>query len=222
MTPTLLDLKAGRQFLSGRFLISVDTTEKRIAFTFDDGPNPRNTPRLLEMLARKDIPATFFLVGRNIKRFPELAGEIVAAGHDVGNHTYNHIPLTLLPDAGIRRELRRTDGLIQMITGSGAPFVRPPMGWFSNRVLQIFREMNYCPVLGNIYPKDSSRPGKRAIVDRVLQRIEPGSIVILHDGGWHSHVDRGQTLDAVDSITDQLGEDGYGFDKLSDLMQLSR
>ncbi len=221
MSPSLIDLKAGRSFLSRNFLMSINTNEKRIALTFDDGPNPRNTPKLLDLLASKEIPATFFLVGRNIRRYPEIAREIFAAGHDLGNHTFHHVPLPLLPGRLVCRELKKTSEAIAGITGSNPRFVRPPMGWFTNRILEIFRERTLYPVLGNIYPRDSIRPGVETIVQRVLERVEPGSIVILHDGGWRAGVDRGQTIEAVDRITDQLGVMGYGFDLLGDLLARS-
>ncbi len=221
MSPTLLDLKAGRNFLRDKFLISIATGERRVALTFDDGPNPRNTPRLLDLLDRKKISASFFLVGKYVRHFREVADRIVADGHDIGNHTYHHYPLTLLPSRVIRAELRRTGDLLEEIAGTPVRFVRPPMGWFSRRVLEIFRDMNYCPVLGNVYPQDSNRPGAEVIAHRVVSRMEPGSIVILHDGGWHSRIDRSQTIDAVDRMTDQLGEAGYRFDSLSNLVTRS-
>lgn len=217
MSPTLIDTKLGRDYLSRHFLLSVPTARKAVTLTFDDGPNPRNTPGLLKLLDKKSIPAHFFLVGRHLTRHKSIARETVAAGHEVGNHTYHHIPLTLLPSRVIRKELIETEKLLDEIAPDRVHTVRPPMGWFSQRVLNRFRDLDLMPVMGDVYPQDPSRPGVDTIVSRVHARIGPGSIVILHDGGWRDGVDRSQTIEAVDRLTDELGAQGYRFESLSAL-----
>lgn len=217
MSPTLIDTKLGRRYLSRHFLLSVPTSRKAVTLTFDDGPNPRNTPELLKLLDRKRIPGHFFLVGRHLARHASIARETVAAGHEIGNHTYHHIPLTLLPSRVIRKELVETEKLLDEIAPDRVHTVRPPMGWFSQRVLNRFRDLDLLPVMGDVYPQDPARPGVDTIVRRVRARIGPGSIVILHDGGWRDGVDRSQTIEAVDRLTDEMGADGYSFESLSAL-----
>lgn len=217
MNWTLLDNGRVREILDRHFLLRVPTEEKRIALTFDDGPSPRNTPRLLEMLERRGIRATFFLLGLRARQFPELAREIRDAGHEIGNHTHLHLPLPFLPMRWLENEIESALSHIEKATGMRPRYCRPPFGWFSPRVLKALARHGQQPVIGDVYPRDSRNPGVENIVQRVLDRISPGSIIILHDGGWHPRVDRSQTIDAVDRLIDELGNRGYQFQTLSEL-----
>ena len=217
MSPSLLDIASVREYLSKRLLCGVQTPEKRLALTFDDGPNPRNTPALLDMLAAKGIRATFFVVGRRVRRFRDLLAQTAAAGHEIGNHGDHHVPLSPLPAAIIRRELNVCGNLVSAVTGRRPRFMRPPMGWINDKVLETTRELGYEPVIGSIHPQDSRRPGTTTILRRIRRRLEPGAIIILHDGGWRIGCDRSQTIAAVDIITDELLQAGYRFETLSEL-----
>ena len=219
--PSLLDNDAFRGYLKSRILCEVSLREKRVAITFDDGPNPNCTVRLMDMLDSKGIAATFFVVGRFVRRFPEIVADAANRGHEIGNHTDHHIPLSVVPDFVVRREIDVVGRLVREAAGTQPRFLRPPMGWFNGRVLSVARGLGYIPVIGSIYPRDSRRPGADAIRERVLRRIEPGAIVILHDGGWRVGIDREQTLEATDRITDTLLEEGYQFDTLSGLVDRS-
>lgn len=216
---SLLDNDQVRAYLNRRILCEVETDEPVIALTFDDGPSPRHTPELLDMLAARSIPATFFLVGRRVRRFGEIARRIVEAGHEVGNHTDRHVPLSALPSPVIRRELRVTGELIKDRAGVEPRFMRPPFGWFNDRVLKISRAMGYRPVIGSIHPRDSRKPGTGFIVSHVTGRAAAGGIIILHDGGWRVSSDRKQTVDAVARITDDLTARGFRFVTLSGLVE---
>jgi len=217
LTWTPLDNRHVRSVLDRHFLLSVPTEEKRIALTFDDGPSPRNTPALLELLARRDVRATFFLLGLRAQQFPSLAGELSEAGHEIGNHTHLHLPLPFLPQRWLHGEIERALDQIERATSVRPRYCRPPFGWFSRRVLDALAHHGQQPVIGNVYPRDSRNPGREKIVSRVMDRITPGSIVILHDGGWHPNVDRSQTIEAVDELIDRLGAQGYRFQTLSEL-----
>jgi peptidoglycan-N-acetylglucosamine deacetylase len=184
MRRSLLDVPSVRRRLEQHLLCSVATEEKRVALTFDDGPHPRHTPRLLDLLESREVSATFFLVGRRVRAFPELARSIVTRGHETGNHGYAHVPLPLVPGPLLAREVDRAGRLIEQVTGARPRFFRPPMGWFTVRSLRAVRRMGYEPVIGTVHPRDSSQPGTEAIVDHVMNRVEPGAILILHDGGW--------------------------------------
>lgn len=208
-------------YIKGRVLCQVETNEKRLALTFDDGPHPKHTPQLLDILKRKGIPATFFVVGKRIKRFPHILKRIAHAGHEIGNHTFHHLPLPLLPSFAIRRQLADTEKLITGATGLRSTFMRPPSGWFTPRVLDVARAMGYRPVIGTVHPLDSRRPGEATIVERVHGRIQPGAIIILHDGGWRLAADRSETVAAADRLTDELLEHGYRFETLSQLAKAS-
>ncbi len=204
--------------LNERILCRLPTTEKRLALTFDDGPHPRHTPRVLELLQRKNVRATFFVVGKRVKRFPELLQRTVELGHEIGNHSYHHWPLPMMPTPMMRRELSVTHELITAAAGITPRFMRPPRGWFDARVLRIARSMGYEPVIGSVHPQDSRRPGASVIIDRVRERIEPGAIIILHDGGWRLGVDRTQTIRAADRLIDELQQSGYRFETMSELL----
>jgi peptidoglycan/xylan/chitin deacetylase (PgdA/CDA1 family) len=218
MKHEILDFQRVRAYLGKRFLCRVPTEEKRVAITFDDGPHPVHTGEILEMCARKGIRATFFVVGRRVRRFPEIAARIAAEGHDLGNHTNHHFPLSILPPSMIRRELAVTHELVLRATGKGPVFFRPPMGWFNDIVVNEAVRMGYRPVIGSIHPHDSRKPGVKTIVEHVLRRIAPGAIIILHDGGWVVGADRSQTVGAVDRLTDNLLADGYRFETLGELV----
>lgn len=214
----LLEIPFVRRYLDRKLLCSVKTGEPRVALTFDDGPNPNNTPKLLDLLGKRKIRATFFLVGKRARRFPELARRIAEEGHEIGNHGMNHVPVILLPPGMVASEARRAGNLLEEVTGKRPRFFRPPMGWFHTPGLKRLRELGYQPVIGNIHPRDFTSPGTDVIVDFVMKRISPGSIVILHDGGWRDGVDRSQTIAATDLLIDHLGERQYRFQTLSELV----
>jgi peptidoglycan/xylan/chitin deacetylase (PgdA/CDA1 family) len=218
MRPSLLDYAVIRNHLAKRLLVSVETTEKRVALTFDDGPNPRHTPELLDLLAEHHVRITFFLVGKRVWRHPELARRIVVDGHEVGNHGMNHIPLPVLPRPLLSREVEEAGELIERASGARPRWFRPPMGWFTDGSLRAVRELGYEPVIGDVHPRDSSRPGADRIVSHVLERILPGSIIILHDGGWSDEVDRSQSIEAVRRLIGLLRERGYELMTLSELV----
>jgi peptidoglycan-N-acetylglucosamine deacetylase len=219
LSPSLLDVESVRDYLARRLIVSVATDRKLLALTFDDGPHPRHTPWLLEMLARKGIVATFFVVGRRVRKFPEILKAIHEAGHEIGNHSDHHVPLSLLPGPVLRREISVCGELVEEVIGHRPRFLRPPMGWINDTVLKTVRDLGYEPVIGSIHPQDSRRPGLQTILRRVRARIEPGAIIILHDGGWRLGVDRSQTLEAVDILTDELLADGYEFMTMSGLLE---
>lgn len=214
MSPSLLEIERIRKYLGQHLLCELETSEKRLALTFDDGPNPHVTPKLLDILQAKDIAATFFVVGRRVRRHGDLVAQTAAAGHEIGNHGDHHVPLSVLPTRLIRRELTVCGDLVAEVTGRRPRFMRPPMGWFNQRVLQVAQDSGLQPVIGSVHPQDSRRPGIGAILRRLRRGIGPGAVIILHDGGWRIGVDRSQTLAAVDVITDELLEAGYRFETM--------
>ncbi len=215
---SLLENDQFRAYLNRRILCEVETPEKVIALTFDDGPNPQHTPALLNLLSARSVPATFFVVGRRVRRFGEIVRRLVTEGHEIGNHTNRHVPLSALPRPLIRRELRVTEELIVKETGAKPKFMRPPFGWYNDRVLSVARAMGYRPVIGSIHPRDSRKPGTEFIVEHVTRRASAGGIIILHDGGWRVTSDRRQSVDAVDRIIDTLAARGFRFVTLSQLV----
>lgn len=145
--------------------------EKRIALTFDDGPHPVYTPQLLSLLGRLRVCATFFLIGKHLKANLDLGREIAQAGHEMGNHTYTHPPLFRLTNAEMISEITRAEELIMKLDSVKPSFLRPPMGLFSRRVLDIVEGQGYKAVVGDVYPRDPHMPGKNKIVQRSAQPI---------------------------------------------------
>jgi len=181
-------------------LCRVEGVADRFALTFDDGPSPRNTPRLLEVLARLGARATFFQLGRNVRRHPELSRRVVEDGHEVGLHDDHHLPPALLPLGLFRREFRAADLAVRAATGTAAHFYRPPFGLLTPAQAARVRRWGYEPVLGDVYPRDPDRPGVERIVARTRAGLRAGSILILHDASGWGDLDRGQTIAAVERI----------------------
>lgn len=207
------------RYLTRWIVCGVHTDEPVCALSFDDGPSRRNTPRLLDLLERHDCRATFFVLGKHVHRSPHLLKRIAAAGHEIGNHTYHHPYLTLCPNWLIRREVEQAGRIIEQIVGERPSLFRPPAGWFNQRTLRVVEDLGYSTVLGDVYPRDPRRPGVQRIVDEVLGRVQPGSIVILHDGSTWGDLDRSQTLEAVDQIIPQLGDRGLRLVTVSELLE---
>lgn len=164
-----------------------------IALTIDDGPDPRWTPQVLALLDRHGLKATFFLVGYRVRTHPGLARRIVAAGHSVGNHTYNHrIPFTGLSAAQIDAEIGNGQTAILEETGYSPRLARTPGGAYDTTILAKIAEHGLIPVNWDVDPKDWSRPGTATIEARLLA-TRPGDILLCHDGGG----DRSQTVAAL-------------------------
>ncbi len=206
--------------LARRILWRVETTEKVVALSFDDGPHPYHTPEILDLLDAHQIPATFFLVGRHVRQHPVLARCIAGGMHEIGNHTLSHRMLPFLRDEKIVHEIRHTGEIIGEVTGRTVQLFRPPMGLFSKRVVDLVEQCGCKAVIGDVYPRDPHRPGREKIYRRVINRVQPGSIIILHDGGNTRHVDRSQTVWAVRQIVQHLLKENYRFVTISQLASL--
>lgn len=206
-----------------RFLLCrVEGVTDRFAMTFDDGPSPRNTPRLLELLAREGARATFFVLGRHVRRAPGLLNRVADEGHEVGLHGDGHWPLPLLHPIESLRQWRRAEDSIREAAGVSPRLYRPPFGWLHPSQARLVAERGYTPVLGDVYPEDPRRPGVERIVHRVVPRLRPGSILILHDASAWGDVDRGQTIDAVQQILIRARDQGLRAVTVGELMAAGR
>ncbi len=190
-----------------------------VALTFDDGPHPEFTPRILDILAAHQAVATFFLIGRHIERQPAITERLVREGHEIANHTYSHRFLIPLPAKSVIEEVTRADGLIRSFDVDAPRWVRPPMGLASSFTLDAIQSCGFRAVVGDVYPRDPHRPGRDVIVRRVTERVRNGSIIILHDSGTTHDVDRTQTVEALPSILRLLTATGRRSMTVSQLLR---
>jgi peptidoglycan/xylan/chitin deacetylase (PgdA/CDA1 family) len=193
--------------------------DRKIYLTFDDGPNERATPAILETLAGAGVPAAFFMVGDHVRRFPDLARRVAGEGHMAGNHTYNHVKLHFAGPKKIRTQLRKTHDAIESVTGVTPRSFRAPHGYRSPFLISIIVDMSYTVFGWTFGVFDTARPGVEEIRRRVRKRLRPGAIVLLHDGdGYDPEGDRMQTANALPGIIEDAQAAGYGFGSLSELL----
>jgi len=204
--------------LFGRVVSRGAKNGDRVYLTFDDGPNSEATPRILDALAEGGAVATFFLVGRHAEMYGDLARQVASAGHDVGNHTYDHRKLHFLGPDAIRRELRSAHHAIAEATGQEPALFRAPHGYRNPFVAREAARLGYTTFgwRGSVF--DTARPGAEEIRRRVARLLEPGAIVLLHDGdGYDPRGDRSQTAAALPGILEDARARGLTFGRLSEL-----
>jgi peptidoglycan/xylan/chitin deacetylase (PgdA/CDA1 family) len=181
----------------------------RIALTYDDGPTPGVTEKILKELDDRQLKATFFMIGNKVRRYPALAREVVAAGHEVGNHTFTHPSLSKLSDQNVISEITQCQDAIGEATGVTPHWMRPPYGAFQNtRQGPMARQEHLGLAYWSVDPRDWSNPGVSTIVSRVLNGAHPGSIILLHDL-------KKQTLAATPAILDGLMERRFNLTTIS-------
>jgi peptidoglycan-N-acetylglucosamine deacetylase len=192
---------------------------KQLALTYDDGPNDPHTPRLLEVLAKHQVHATFFLIGRYVQQRPDIAREIIKAGHAVGNHTFTHPLLTFKSAVEVRRELSDCRSALHDAVGEHSNLFRPPFGGRRPAVLRIVRELSLEPVMWNVTGYDWNAPPSDVIEQKITKQIRGGNVILLHDGG-HKQMgaDRSQTVLATDRLITKYKSDGYEFATIPQMM----
>src|SRR5579864_3623667 len=221
-------LSAGYQSMAptgqwyGRTFTSLPPGTKRLALTYDDGPNDPHTMRLLEILAKHNVRATFFLIGRYVQQRPDIVREIVKAGHVIGNHTFTHPLLTFKTDTEVRKELSDCRSAIQDAVDGHSNLFRPPFGGRRPAVLRIARQLGLQPVLWNVTGYDWNAPPAASIERKVARQIRGGDVILLHDGG-HKQMgaDRSQTVLASDRLISRYKSEGYEFVTIPQMMAKS-
>lgn len=199
-------------------LTHVKTDRPVVALTFDDGPHPVYTPQFLELLDEYGARATFFMIGSQADRYPDIVRRVAAAGHQIGNHSWDHVPFSLLTGKERRRQLRSCR---RALSPYGSPIFRPPNGDLNLAARLDAKLSGYRVVTWNVTGNDWQSEGGSVIAERLVEKIRPGSIVLLHDGLFttlnEKCVDRGPTLEALRIMMDQL--DGqFRFVTVSELM----
>jgi peptidoglycan-N-acetylglucosamine deacetylase len=191
-----------------------DDHDKPIALTFDDGPHATHTPALLAALAELNVKATFFLVGSKVDANPQLARQIAQAGHEIGNHTYRHLYLPAHTGDTVLRELQQTDRAIARVTGVIPTLVRPPYGARSPLTLRAFAAAGKQVALWDVNSWDWKGHSAAVISQQVIERAQPGSVVLMHDVGPNGAA----TVDAVKLIVARLRSRGYCFRSVSEVL----
>jgi peptidoglycan-N-acetylglucosamine deacetylase len=185
---------------------------KCLSLTFDDGPNPEATPRILDALAARGVQATFFVLGRHVERWPRLARRIADEGHVLGNHGYYHRKLHFKSPGYVRRDLQLGTDIIERVAHVRPRYFRAPHGFRSPWVTSIAQSLGQRTVGWSLGVWDSDRPGIEAIVERAVHGVRPGSILLLHDGdGYDPSGDRMQTARAVPLIVDRMLANDFRF-----------
>jgi len=188
-----------------------------VALTFDDGPHPEGTPAVLDLLAASGVKASFFLVGEQVRAFPELAERIAAEGHEVAVHGDRHRVMLRLPSAAIAADLDRAQATIGELTGQRPRFHRPPLGIYSYPGIKIARQMGLEALLWSRWGRDwSAKSTAASISEMVTADLAPGDVLLLHDADWYS--DAGcwrNTLAALPQILKRVSASGLPLQTLS-------
>ena len=211
-------IAAGYQSMSptcqwyGRTFLGLPRGTKQLALTYDDGPNDPHTLRLLEVLARHNARATFFLVGRFVRQRPDIVRALTQAGHVVGNHTFTHPLLTIRSAVEVRRQLSDCRSALEDAIGAHSNLFRPPFGGRRPAVLNVARELGLEPVMWNVTGYDWKAHPAEVIESKVQKQIRGGDIILLHDGGYRQMgADRSQTVLATDHLISRYRPEGYEF-----------
>ncbi|KIL46413.1 polysaccharide deacetylase family protein [Jeotgalibacillus campisalis] len=183
-----------------------DTTEKRIALTFDDGPDKMITPQILDILKEKGVPATFFVVGEQVSYYPQLAKRMVEEGHTIANHTWDHPELSKLYTSQVIQQITSTNEIVEKITGVKANLFRPPYGDYTSADALVFDKLGFKNILWSVDTIDYSGKSAEEILTIVQRDKSPGGIILQHN--FQSSKLQG-TVDALPQMIDQLREEGY-------------
>ena len=193
---------------------SVITEKKRVALTFDDGPHPSLTPKILEILARYNVPATFFMVGQNVINYPMAARAVIEAGHEVGNHTFTHPHLATLNERSIMQEIGRCEDALEELCEYRPHLLRTPQGVLTPSLERCLLEDDYILVLWSLDTRDWDNKSTACIVQTVLDNVKSGDIILMHDYiGYNS-----KTPEALEKIIPALLSQGYEFVTVSALL----
>jgi peptidoglycan/xylan/chitin deacetylase (PgdA/CDA1 family) len=210
-----------RSQLCGPFAFRAPTSDKVVALTFDDGPNPPYTDRIVDLLGEKRLQATFFQVGACVERHPGLTAEMAAAGHVIGNHGYSHRFTHYFVEPSLRFEIARTQAVIAAATGTTPTLFRPPWLFHPPGLLSAASQRGLTVVSGTfVHPLEVLQLSARSIARGAVKRARPGGILIFHDGFDARGGFRGATVAAVRLVIDELTDRGFSFTTVDRLLSM--
>ena len=193
---------------------SDDCDEKMIALTFDDGPHPRYTEQILGILDKYGVKATFFFVGQNVEYYPDTALKVVKAGHEIGNHTYDHNRVEKMSQDDVLYEMTRCDDMIYSLDEYQTVLFRPPEGAFGKAVENSASALGYSVILWSIDTRDWAHSSPQEIYENVTKNIDGGDIILMHDYVSYNS----PTPQALELIIPELQRQGYKFVTVSELI----
>lgn len=196
----------------------IPTSQRVVAITFDDGPNPVYTPQVLEIFSEAKGKATFFMIGEQMRNHPDVVKQVCDQGHEIGNHTFTHPKLSELSLKDCLKEIEETEKLIEEMAGRKPVVFRPPYLDYNQDTVSLLQEMGY-PMIGalNLEAQDWEQPGVGHILGKSRAVVKNGSILIFHDG----YGDRSQTIEAVRMLVSELTLQGYQLVTVSELLALA-
>ncbi len=207
----------------GRTFASGPRGSKQIALTYDDGPNDPHTLTLLDVLAKHNVRATFFMIGRYVRQRPDIARAVAEAGHVIGNHTFTHPLLIFESEARTRTQLVDCHQALQDTVGEHSNLFRPPWGGRRPATLRIAREIGLQTAMWNVTGYDWSAPPAAVIEKKVARQMRGGDVILLHDGEHRAlGADRAQTVIATDNLIRRYRDQGYEFVTVEEMRAVSR
>jgi peptidoglycan/xylan/chitin deacetylase (PgdA/CDA1 family) len=204
----------------GKTFTGIRRGSKQLALTYDDGPNDPYTLRLLEVLAKHNVKATFFVIGRYVEQRPDIVREIMNAGHIVGNHTFSHPNLIFASSRQTRTQLQQCQQAVTQAIGQHSPLFRPPFGGRRPGTLRIARSLGLVPVMWNVSSQDWKGFSADNIRQRIRRQLRGGDVILLHDGSHTGMgVDRSQTVIATDLLISDAKSAGFEFVTVPEMMK---
>lgn len=215
-----VDMRILQQQYPDVFFLQGPANQNQVALTFDDGPDPRFTNQVLDVLSQYNIPATFFLLGSRASAYPEIVTSIHNEGHVIGNHTYFHPNLVDESDIDtLEREVTRTEDVLNDIIGYRTKLFRPPYGFLYEELVEKLAELNYLVIGWSVDSLDWQEDPPEVIASNVLDYTHPGAIILMHDGA-ELEGDRTNTIESLHQIIPTLLEHGYEFVTVPDLLNI--
>jgi peptidoglycan-N-acetylglucosamine deacetylase len=199
--------------------------EKAAALTFDDGPSPIWTPPILDALKNSGVKATFFMLGKHVEQYPDIARRVAREGHDIGIHSYHHNNFIFYDKHEVQEDINRTRQIIKDATGKSTTLFRPPKAWLSKREKKKIKEIGYTVVLWSLNSKDWVNFDDKYMIRYIVKNIHPGAIILFHDSGGFFKAEDGNRIETVNTISgliEKLRGRGYRFVTVSELLEMEK